>query len=135
MRVKLVSMTSSAGATASTVSNRMMMMLWSGFLPSLPVRPPRLTLIEPSFEMVVGVLIEGGFGTDGVVTTGVATAGAAPAAVSDTLAHPHASAQIGSPITTRMRRSHVRVGDPPVLVWRGSAGSVWDFGTETLPGS
>ncbi len=27
MRVKLVSMTSSAGATASTVSNRMMMML------------------------------------------------------------------------------------------------------------
>ena len=52
MRVKLVSITISAGAIASTVSNRMMMMLWFGLpfgflLSPLPVRLPRSMEIEP----------------------------------------------------------------------------------------
>ena len=52
MRVKLVSITSSAGAIASTVSSRMMTMLWLGLpfgflLSSVPVRLPRSIEIDP----------------------------------------------------------------------------------------
>ena len=52
MRVKLVSITISAGAIASTVSNRMMTTLWLGFsfgflLSALPARLPRSIEIEP----------------------------------------------------------------------------------------
>ena len=52
MRVKLVSITISAGAIASTVSSRMMTMLWFGLpfgflLSAVPARLPRSIEIEP----------------------------------------------------------------------------------------
>ena len=141
MRVKLVSMTRSAGATASTVSRRMMMMLWPGFLLPLPSREPKSTLIDASLCFVVGVLTTGGVGADGGVTagaglTGAGLTGAAPAAFNDTLAHPHASAQMGSPITTRILRNHVRrEARPNDVAGRGPWGPRERFGTKTLPGS
>jgi len=98
-----------------------------------------LTLIDASLPTVVGVETVGGVGTPGVDTAGVVTAGvvtagagSAPAAVSDALAQPHASAQIGRPTTTTTRRNHVRRLEP---VLPGSGGSDGRFDTQTLPGS
>jgi hypothetical protein len=111
-------------------------MLWPGFLFPLPSSEPKSTLIDASLGFVVGVLTEGGVGTDGGVTVGAGLNGAAPAALSDTLAHPHASAQIGSPITTRIRRNQVRrEARPNDVAVRGPSGPRERFGTKTLPGS
>jgi len=91
-----------------------------------------LTLTDASEPAVVGVLTVGGFGIEGVVIVGTVTAGAAPADSTDALNHPHASAQTGNAITTKMRRSQVRRVFPIV---RGPNGSRERFGTKTLPGS
>jgi hypothetical protein len=82
------------------------------------------------------VLTEGGVGTEGSATVGAGFTGAAPAALSVTLAHPHASAQIGSPITTRIRRNQVRrEARPNDVAVHGPKGPRECFGTKTLPGS
>lgn len=127
----------SAGAMESTVSRRMMMMLWFGFLLLLPSSEPKSTLIDAPFETVVGVLTVGGVGVAGVVIGGVVTvgAGSAPAAVSETLNQPHASAATGRVVTTKARRNqsrrdHVRRR----TVLSGPFGPLERFGTQTLPG-
>ncbi len=103
MRVKLVTMTSNAGATAMTVSSKMMTTLWPGFFLPVPSRPPRSIEIDASLLAVVGVAVSG-LGMLGVLTSGrgtvgvtfcVGAAGAAPAVVIDPLSQPHSNAAIG----------------------------------------
>jgi len=69
-------------------------------------------LTDASLAAVVGVLTVGGVGTDGVgvagAVTGVVGAGSAPAAVSEALSQPHASAAIGNVVMTKARRSQTR---------------------------
>ena len=76
IRVKLVIITSSAGAIASSVSMRMMTTLWPGFFWPLASVPPKSIEIDASFGTVVGVAI-GRPGTVGGVMPGVCTVGAA----------------------------------------------------------
>ena len=114
MRVKLVSMTRSAGATARTVSSKMMTMLCAGFLFPLLSVAPKSMLTDASLPAVVGVLTLGTVGVDGGVSAGAVTdgTGSAPAAVTDALSQPQATAAAGSRVTTRARRNQTRRREP-----------------------
>ena len=132
MRVKLVNMTSSAGATASTVSNRMITMLCDGLFLPVPSGDGMSMLIDALCASAVvggvttGIETEGGVGVPTAGAFGVV--GAAPAAVNDALSHEHASARNGSAASTRRRRRHAtRRGGRMDTDER-------DVGTETLFG-